>query len=64
MPLVSAAETAGVETPASRAMADLALAALGGGLTATGRRLQSIGITARTLEDARRAIDVIAREGL
>ncbi len=64
MPLVSAAETACVETPASRAMADLAIAALGGGLTATGRRLQSIGIASRALEDARRAIDAIAREGL
>ena len=64
MPLVSAAETACVETPASRAMADLAIAALGGGLTATGRRLQSIGIISRGLEDARRAIDVIARKGL
>ena len=64
MPLVSAAETAAVETPASRAMADLAIAALGGGLIATGRRLQSIGITAGAIDDARRVIDEIAREGL
>ncbi|MCY3879112.1 MAG: hypothetical protein OXF74_08030 [Rhodobacteraceae bacterium] len=63
MPLCSAAELAGVDTPATHAVSGIALAALGGGLAATGRSIQSIGITANRIEDARRAIDTIAREG-
>ena len=64
LPLLSAAEAAQIETPASRSMAALAVASLGGALHATGRRLSSIGVDAGTIEEARRTLDSIAREGL
>lgn len=61
-PLLSAAAVAGTEVPATRAMAVLAQTALGGGdLAHAGRRLDTIGIAAADLDDARRAMDAIAR---
>ena len=60
-PLLSAAAVAGMEAPATRAMAVLAQTALGGDLAHAGRRLDTIGIGAADLDDARRAMDAIAR---
>ena len=61
IPLLSAAETARTDAPVTRAMATLAQAALGGDLAHAGRRLDTIGIGAADLDDARRAMDAIAR---
>ena len=60
-PLLSAAETAGRDAPTTRAMATLAGTALGGDVTSAGRRLDTIGIGATGLDDARRTLDAIAR---
>ena len=60
-PLLSAAETAGRDAPATRAMATLAGTALGGDIASAGRRLDTIGIAATGLDDARRTLDDIAR---
>lgn len=62
-PLVSAAEVAGVDVPVTRAMTTLAQTVLGGDLAHAGRRLDTIGIGAGDLDDARRAMDAIARGG-
>ena len=59
-PLLSAARVAGLDAPATRAMAGLAQAALGGDLVNAGRRLDTVGIGVRDLDDARRAMDAIA----
>ena len=59
-PLLSAAETAGRDAPTTRAMATLAGTALGGDVTSAGRRLDTIGIGATGLDDARRTLDAIA----
>ena len=64
MPLLSAAERAGVDASATRAMVGLAKAALRGGLAATGRTLDTVGIAPAGIDDARRSIERIAREGL
>ena len=60
-PLVSAAEVAGIEVPVTRAMTALAETVLGGDLTCAGRRLDTVGIGESDLDDARRAMDAIAR---
>ena len=60
-PLVSAAEVAGTEVPVTRAMTTLAETVLGSDLASAGRRLDTIGLGARDLDDARRAMDAIAR---
>ena len=60
-PLVSAAEVAGTDAPVTRAMRGLAEALLGSDLAHAGRRLDSVGIGAGDLDDARRAMDAIAR---
>ena len=59
-PLLSAAELAGRDVPVTRAMAGLARAAIGGDLENAGRRLDTIGIGARDLDDARRRMDALA----
>ncbi len=61
IPLLSAAEVADLEAPATRAIAVLAQSVLGGGLVNAGRRLDTIGINACNLDDARRAMDSVAR---
>ena len=61
MPLMSAARIAGVKTPATRSVATLAEAALGGGLAAAGRRLESLGMDDCDIDDARRAMDAISK---
>ena len=60
-PLVSAAEVAGLDAPVTRAMAALAQTVLGSDLSHAGRRLDTVGIGASDLDDARRAMDAIAR---
>ena len=60
-PLVSASEVAGTEAPVTRAMTALAQTVLGGDLACAGRRLDTVGIGAGDLDDARRAMDAIAR---
>ena len=60
VPLVSAASIAKVDVPVTEAMISLACAILGGDLLNAGRRLESIGIPANNLDDARRALENIA----
>ena len=60
VPLLSAAEIAGVEVPVTRAMITLAGTVLGADVAAAGRRLDTIGIDAGDIDTARRAMDAIA----
>ena len=62
-PLVSAAEAAEIDAPVTRAMRTLAETLLGTDLVHAGRRLDTVGIGAGDLDDARRAMDAIARGG-
>ena len=61
VPLVSAAEVAGVTVPVTRAMTTLAAAALGSDVAGAGRRLHLIGVDAANLDDARRTLGALAR---
>lgn len=61
VPLVSAAELAGIDVPLTRSMITLAGAVLGADVAAAGRRLDTIGIRARDIDSARAAMDAIAR---
>ena len=61
IPLVSAAEVAGTDVPVTRAMTMLAQIVLGSHLAHAGRRLDTVGIGAGALDDARRAMDALAR---
>jgi opine dehydrogenase len=60
-PLVSAARTAGIDVPLTSAMIALAAAMLGGDLLHAGRSLDAIGISAGSIDDARRAVERIAQ---
>ncbi len=60
VPLVSAARVAGVATPTTDAMIATACAVLGGDLLNAGRRLESIGVPTTNIEEARRALELIA----
>ena len=60
-PLVSASEVAGIDAPVTRAMRTLAETLLGSDLAHAGRRLDTVGIGAGDLDDARRVMDAIAR---
>ena len=60
-PLVSAGEVAGLDAPVTRSMTFVAESVLGGDLVHAGRRLDTVGIGASDLDDARRAMDAIAR---
>ena len=60
LPLMSAARIAGVKTPVTRSVAALSEAAMGGGLAAAGRRLESLGMDDCDIDDARRAMDAIS----
>ncbi|MFP4273696.1 MAG: hypothetical protein ACLFRU_01620, partial [Paracoccaceae bacterium] len=58
-PLVSAASLAGTPVPVTQGLIRLAEAMLGADLAAAGRRLDAIGITAETVDSARRAFDAL-----
>ncbi len=60
VPLASAARVAGIEAKATEAMIALVSALLGSDIAKAGRRLDTIGITASTIDDARPLIDAIA----
>jgi opine dehydrogenase len=60
VPLISAADLAGVDVPMTRSMVTLAGTVLGADVAAAGRRLETIGITANDLDDARKALDAQA----
>ena len=59
-PLQSAAQIAGIATPATSAMITLASTVLEADIESAGRRLSSIGINASNIDDARRILDSIA----
>jgi opine dehydrogenase len=59
-PLQSAAQIAGIATPATSAMITLASTVLDADIESAGRRLSSIGINANNIDDARRILDSIA----
>jgi hypothetical protein len=61
VPLASAARVAGVDTPATDAMIAVVSALLGSDIAKAGRRLDTIGVTAGDIDDARQLIDAIAR---
>lgn len=60
VPLVSAAAIAGVPVPATESMVTLAGTILGADMGPAGRRLETIGIDAGAIDDARRLLDDIA----
>jgi len=60
-PLVSAARVAGCEVPVTKSMLQMISAALGADLAPAGRRLETVGVTADDLDDARKAMDRIAK---
>ncbi len=63
VPLASAAELAGIEVPQTCAVIKLVGAILDADVAASGRRLQTIGMTASTIDDARRAFDALTPGG-
>lgn len=58
-PLCSAAAIAGIETPLTQSMIQLCSTLLDGDLQSAGRRLDTMGITASNIDDARRILDRI-----
>lgn len=60
-PLVSAARVASCEVPVTKSMLQMISAALGADLAPAGRRLETVGVTADDLDDARKAMDRIAK---
>lgn len=63
VPLISAADLAQVAAPATRAMITLASTVLGADVASAGRRLDTIGIRAGDINEARAAMDAIATGG-
>ncbi len=63
VPLCSAATLAGVPVPQTRAMIALTGAILDADIAASGRRLETMGITANNLDDARRTFDALTPGG-
>lgn len=63
VPLCSAAGLAGVGVPQTQAMISLTGAILDADVAASGRRLETMGITADTLDDARRTFDALTPGG-
>ena len=59
-PLVSAAALAGVPVPVTEATLQMVSATLGADLAPAGRRLDTVGVTAADIDDARRVMDRIA----
>ena len=60
VPLLSAAQITGTDTPMTHAMVTLVTSVLGVDVAAAGRRLDTIGINASNIDTARRAMDNIA----
>ena len=60
VPLISAAELAGVDVPLTRSMVTIASNLLGADIASAGRRLDTIGIRANELDSARLRMDEIA----
>jgi hypothetical protein len=60
VPLASAARVAGVEAKTTEAMIALVSSLLGSDIAKAGRRLETIGVTADTIDDARQLSDAIA----
>lgn len=60
VPLLSAARLTNAATPVTEAMVALAQTLLGADVAAAGRRLDTIGVTATDIDDARRVMDRIA----
>ncbi|KIN70231.1 NAD/NADP octopine/nopaline dehydrogenase [Sulfitobacter noctilucicola] len=63
VPLSSAAELAGIDVPQTRAMIALTGAILDADIAASGRRLETMGITANSIDDARRTFDALTPGG-
>lgn len=63
VPLCSAASLAGIDVPQTQAMIALTGAILDADVAASGRRLETMGITANTLDDARRTFDALTPGG-
>ncbi|MGI9355820.1 MAG: hypothetical protein ACR2PF_11755, partial [Rhizobiaceae bacterium] len=61
VPLASAGRVAGRRTPTTNAMITLAGNILDADIFSAGRKLETIGITAGNIEDARRILDRIAK---
>ncbi len=59
-PLISAAQLTGTEVPVTQSMVTLASTVLGADIAAAGRRLETIGITDKDIDSARRVMDSIA----
>ncbi len=60
VPLISAAELAGVDIPVTRSMVTLASSILGADVASAGRRLDTIGIREDDIDAARATMDAIA----
>jgi hypothetical protein len=63
VPLCSAAQLAGIAAPQTQAMISLTGAILDADVAASGRRLEMMGITADTLDEARRIFDALTPGG-
>lgn len=63
VPLASAADLTEVEVPQTRALIAMTGAILDADVAASGRRLDTMGITARNLDDARRTFDALTAGG-
>lgn len=63
VPLLSAARLAGIQTPVTQALVEMAQASLGGDLINAGRKLDSIGIGAESLDEARKILETRAKGG-
>lgn len=63
VPLCSAATLAGIAVPQTQAMITLSGAILDADVAASGRRLETMGITADTIDDARRHFDTLTPGG-
>ena len=63
VPLASAAELTDVAVPQTRALMAMTGAILGADVAASGRRLDTMGITARNLDDARRTFNALTAGG-
>ena len=64
IPLLSAASLAGLETPATAAVVDLAKATLGPEVGTVGRYLHSVGIMSGQMDTARRSLENTVRGGM
>jgi hypothetical protein len=63
VPLASAADLAGVPVPQTKALISMTGAILDADIAASGRRLETVGMTAANLDEARRAFDALTPGG-